>query len=256
MISFWALPPWLTYAVGCNLPNVIIQRNVTFCVKLFGGSFSVFCFHQTPNTGLYPVWHIMWGCVCWVSANIQTIFFIISVSLLLGGHVAPHGWGVQILGASVWVLPLAGRKRGRERRDCVFHIDKQPDSGGNTRKPGRGRVQGSPKDKPFPGLSLSPKVGWLQNSVAEKSPSCSSSSYSPTPNLATHTMWSNASWILEIHSSALKNTMQMNEVNKEIKGLSQVFIIFLYCYCKTPYDFFSFLPVYFFFLPFEKIFFF
>lgn len=40
--------------------------------------------------------------------------------------------------------------------------------------------------------------------------------------------------------------MQMNEVNKEIKGPFSS-IIFLYCYCKTPYNFFSFLPVCFFF---------
>lgn len=41
-------------------------------------------------------------------------------------------------------------------------------------------------------------------------------------------MWSNASWILEIHSSALKNTMQMNEVNKEIKGpFSSIYYISL-----------------------------
>lgn len=34
---------------------------------------------------------------------------------------------------------------------------------------------------------------------------------------------------------------------RRLRGLSQVFIIFLYCYCKTPYNFFSFLPVCFFF---------
>ena len=153
-----------------------------------------------------------------------------------------------------WCCLLPGGSGGRERRDCVFHIDKQPDSGGNTKEAWQRKSSGlSEGQKPSPGLSLSPKVGWLQNSVAEKSPSCNSSSYSPTPSLATHTMWSNASWILEIHSSALKNTMRMNEVNKEIKGpFSSIYYISLLLLQNTL-QFFLFPSCMFFLLPFKNI---
>lgn len=43
---------------------------------------------------------------------------------------------------------------------------------------------------------------------------------------------------------------------RRLRGLSQVFIMFLSCYHKTPYDFFSFLPVCFFFCLLKKIYFF
>ena len=42
---------------------------------------------------------------------------------------------------------------------------------------------------------------------------------------------------------------------RRVRGLSQVFIIFLYCYNKTPYNFFSFLPLCFFFCLLKNIFF-
>ena len=216
MISFWALPPWLTYAVGCNLPNVIIQRNVTFCVKLFEAASLSSAFTRLQIPGLYPVWHIMWDCVCWVSANIRTVSYNRCVSASWGTHCS-SGMRSSDPRSECAGAASCREEGGQERRDCVFHIDKQPDSGGNT-KAGCQRKSSGLTEAFSWALTVSQGGMTTEFCGGEKSPSCNSSSYSPTPSPATHTMWNDASWILEIHSSALKNTMQMNEINKESKG--------------------------------------
>ena len=176
------------------------------------------------------------------------------MSLLLGEHVAPQRWGTQILGASVLGLPLARRKGGQERRHCVFHIDKQPDSGGNMKEAWQRKSSGLTKAFSW-GLTVSEGGMTTEFCGGQKSPSCNSSSYSPTPSPATHTMWSDASWILEIHSSALKNTMQTNEVNKESKGPFSSIYYFSLLLLQNTLQFFLF-PSFIFFLWPLKIFFF
>lgn len=229
--------PWLTYAGGCNLPDAITQRNVTFCVKLFeAASLSSACTRlQIP--GFYPVWHVMWGCVGWVSASIQDVSY---------NKCVPASWGTCCSSgmrssnprskcpgaASCW-----GKGDDQERRESVFHVDKQPDSGGNTKEAWQRKSSGL-TEAFSQVLTVSQGGMTTEFCDGEKSLSCNSSSYSPAPSSATHTMWSDASWILEIHSSALKN-MQMNEVNKEMKGPFSSIYYFSLLLLQNTLHFFS-----------------
>lgn len=71
MISFWVLPRWHTYAAGCDLPEVIIQRKVTLRVKLFEADSLPIALPLL--SGFYPVQHVMCCSISWISPNAQAI---------------------------------------------------------------------------------------------------------------------------------------------------------------------------------------
>lgn len=161
---------------------------MTFCVKLFEAASLPSACTRLQIPGLYPVWHVMWGCVGRVSASIQDVsynkFVRASWGTCCSSGMRSSNPRSKCPGAAFcW----GGGGGDQERRDSVFHVDKQPDIGGNTKEAWQRKSSGL--TEAFSRV-LTVSQGGMTTEFCdgEKFLSCNSSSYSPAPNPATHTM--------------------------------------------------------------------